>query len=159
MKKIIAVVMIAALMLSLTGCLGMPQQSEATEAPTDAPALKTYEKSFKGLQQYLIDRGLIPKKSTEDQADTLFYDLLGADYGERYILNGDAFIELYDFTNAKNDTAKSVLKDIKDDGKFQVIKDFDDLDAVISKSGKYVAVYNSRKSYDYDAITKELQNW
>ena len=72
---------------------------------------------------------------------------------------GTVFIELYDFSNAKNDTAESVLADIKDDGSFYAIDNYDKLTGVISASGKFAAVYNTKNQYDYAKITDELANW
>lgn len=203
MKKIIALILIAVLMLSLSCCAG---NTEPTAAPTEAPALSTYSKDFVGLQQYLIDQGLVAyadltglRKATADeaapteaatetatqaaqngteaatQAETqaptestvrtpVFYDLLGADDGIRYLISGTVFVELYDFSKAKDDksnkTAQKILADIKDDGKFTVVEGTDELTGVISKSGKYVVAYNEKNSYDkYADVTKVLENW
>ena len=158
MKKLLAILMIGALMLSLTGCFGMGGSStaaEPTETPTEPLGQEAYEQSFKGLQQYLIDRQLI---SSETKSE-LYYDLLGASDGARYVLTSSAFVELYDFTDADNDTAATVLADIKDDGKFYAVEGYDELTGVIAKSGKYVAVYNAKNGYEYEKITKELENW
>lgn len=174
MKKLLAILMIGLLMLSLTGCFAAP--AEPTEAPTEPLGQEAYEQNFKGLQQYLMDRSLIPSASlsdpatpdstaettastTSDSRTEVYYGILGADDGVRYTLQSTAFIELYDFTNADNDTAKAVLADIKDDGKFYVIEGYDEMTGVISKSGKYVAVYNAKNGYDYAKITDELENW
>ena len=188
MKKIITVLLIAVLMLSLTGCFGTGT-STPTETPTEVPALSTYTKDFRGLQQYLIDHSLIPyvklaslpatsneaqpteaastateattaTESTDDPRTPVYYDLLGADYGIRYALTATAFVELYDFSTADNATAKAILADIKDDGKFTMVDGLDELTGVISKSGKYVIVYNEKNSYDdYAKITAVLENW
>ena len=173
MKKIFAIVLAAVMMFSLTGCFGMGGTTTTSNEPaTEAPALSSYSKDFTGLQQYLIDHAFISYAklpSTADEATTateasssrsvVYYELLGADDGARYLLSGNAFIEFYDFTNADNDTAKSVLSDIKEDGKLTLIEGFDELTGVLSKSGKYLALYNTKNGYDYDKITAELENW
>lgn len=181
MKKIVTVLLIAVLMLSLTGCFGTGSNT-ATEAGTEPLSADAYVKDFRGLQQYLIDHSLVPSvklatEATSDSATTaattattatessdprtpLYYDLLGADNGIRYNLSTTAFIEIYDFSSANNDTAKAILADIADDGKFTVIEDLDELTGVISKSGKFVIAYNASNSYDgYEEITKVLENW
>jgi hypothetical protein len=171
MKKFLALALIVMMMLTLTGCFGIGStaSTEPTVDPEQAPALSTYTKDFAGLQQYLIDRALLPyadlSAATPDSSDAsakrtaVYYDIIGADNGVRYNLGGTVFIELYDFSNAKNDTAKSVLADIKDDGAFYPIENYDKLTGVISASGKYVAVYNTKNQYDYAKITDELANW
>ena len=165
MKKLLAILMIVLLMLSLTGCFGIgttttastssATSDEPTAEPTEPLKQEAYVQSFKGLQQYLIDRELISK----DQKSDVYYDILGAADGARYMLSNTAFIELYDFTDASSDTAKAVLADIKDDGKFYAIEGYSELTGVISKSGKYVAVYNDKNGYEYNKITDELDKW
>lgn len=178
MKKIVTVLLAAVLMLSLTGCFGTGSTTESTETPTEPPALSEYVKDFRGLQQYLIDHSLVPyvklaaaPATPSDAAPTeeptqandprtpVYYDLLGADYGVRYALTTTAYVELYDFSGADNATAKAILADIKDDGKFTVVDGLDELTGVISASGKYVIVYNAKNDYEYDKITAVLANW
>ena len=177
MKKIVTVLLIAVVMLSLTGCFGTGTTSTSTETPTEAPALETYTKDLRGLQQYFIDHSLVPyvkltsasatpseaatEAATEssDPRTAVYYDLLGANYGVRYYLSAVAYVELYDFTGANNATAQSILADIKDDGKFTLVDGLDELTGVISASGNYVIVYNAKNEYSYDDITKVLENW
>ena len=171
MKKLLALALIVMMMLTLTGCfgLGSTASTEPTVDAENAPDISTYNKDFAGLQQYLIDRALLPyadlTAATPDSSDSsakrtaVYYDMLGADNGIRYNVGGTAFIELYDFSNAKNDTAKAVLADIKDDGTFYAIENYDKLTGVISASGNFVAVYNTKNQYDYASVTDELANW
>ena len=175
MKKLFALVLIAVLMLSLTGCFGK-SGSSSTEPTTPPPALSTYTKDFFGLQQYLVDYGYVasvdlskynPASNDEPAADAtsgnrtaVYYDLLGADNGIRFVVGGTVFIEIYDFSSADNDTAKKVLADLKANGKVTVAEGLDELTGVISKSGKYVILYNAKNAYDgYSEITKVLENW
>jgi hypothetical protein len=171
MKKLLALALIVTMMLTLTGCfgLGSTASTEPTVDPEQAPDISTYTKDFAGLQQYLIDRAILPyadlSAATPDSSDSsakrtaVYYDMLGADNGVRYLISGTVFVELYDFSNAKNDTAKSVLADIKDDGVFYAIENYDKLNGAISASGKFVVVYNPKNQYDYAKITDELANW
>lgn len=176
MKKIFTVLLIAVLVLSLAACGNNSGSNTSTEAPTEAPALSTYTKDLRGLQQYLIDHSLVPSvklasssatpgeaatEATEasDPRTPVYYDLLGANYGVRYYLSAVAFVELYDFTGAGNATAQAILADIKDDGKFTLVDGLDELTGVISASGNYVIVYNAKNEYNYESITKVLENW
>ena len=171
MKKILAVLLAAAMMFALTGCIGTSSYSvrnatsdeEAKEISADA-----YKKDYDGLQQYLLDKGYIYSKmfagdDDEDGIDLeseIFYEIIGANDGTRYYFTDQkTFVEIYDFSGEQNDTAKKTLEDIKDDGKFKSIEAGDELTAVISKSGKYVIAYNAKNGYDYDKITDELENW
>ena len=176
--------MIAMLTLSLSGCFGSQQNNQPA---TEAPAIGTYTKDFIGLQQYLIDQGIVPyadlsglRKSTEDEKTAattateaateatstsrtaVYYDMMGADDGIRYLLSGTAFIELYDFSSASGDTAKNILADIKDDGKFILADGLDEMTGLISASGKYVITYNAKNNIDskiLDKITEALKSW
>lgn len=156
MKKLIAILLIGLMTLALTGCLGTPQPA-ATEDPNATEPLEAsaYEQSFKGFRQYMIDHKLVPSEGESE----LYYDLIGADNGTRFLLSGTAFVELYDFTDAKSDAAKATLADMKDDGKFTAVEGLNELTAEFSKSGNYVVVYDAKNSYDYAKITAELENW
>lgn len=198
MKKIIALLLIAVLMVTLTGCFGK-KSSSSTESATEPPALSTYTKDFWGLQQYLVDYSLVPAvkltnptataseatpaeaattatEATSEVRTSIYAELVGADQGARFLLNGSAFIEIYDFSNADNEIAKRILAEIKENSKkddskkdetastlvkgtFTVVDGLDELTGVISKSGKYVIAYNASNSYEYDTITKVLENW
>lgn len=174
MKKVLAILMIAVLAISLTGCFG--KSSSSSTEPTTAPKELSYYtgNGFFGLQQYLVDHGFVTDvdlskydpASTNEPADTtgarsaVYYDLVGANNGVRLYLAGGAFVELYDFSNPDNDTAKQFLADIKkNDGKITVEGNPDEVTCVISASGKIVMLYNPKKSYEYDKIIEALKNW
>ena len=154
MKKIIAFILIAVMALSLTGCYGLTGSS-AQEETYDPKEASAYEQSFDGLKQYLIEHSLVSKNN----ASEVYYDILGADDGVRYILSNTAFIELYDFSKADNETAKTVLADVADDGKLTAIDGLDELSGVISNSGKYLALYKEKDSGKCSDITAELAEW
>ena len=118
MKKIIALVTALILVLSLAACGGNTGSSTADEsAKAD---VSTYTKDFEGLQKYIADR------NQNGTTAEIYYDILGADNGVRYVLNGNAYVEIYDFSKADNATAKAILEDVKDDGVFVFVS----LDAV-----------------------------
>lgn len=156
MKKLALLMAAVLLMFSLTACLGTnTSTTSATTATGDEAEPSSYAKDFKGLKSYLIDSGLV----SSDAASEIYYDIIGASDGVRYTLSGSAFIEFYDFSGARDDTADSILADIEDDGKFTAIDGLDELTGVISASGSYVAAYNAVNNYDYASLTDVLENW
>lgn len=169
MKKLLAIMLAAMMIFALTGCGGSSYSIKDATKDEVAQEIKAsdYKKDFDGLQQYLLDKGYIfGKLYSNDGKDSIslkskvYYDIVGANNGIRYYFaNQNTFIEIYDFSGEQNDTAKKILADIKDDGKFRAVDGLDELNAVISKSGKYVIVYDPALSYDYAKITDELENW
>lgn len=164
MKRLFAILLAAALMLALTACGGSSNQIKDATTDEEAENIspKDYEKDFDGLQDYLLDKGYIFGRDGNGNSLTsdVYYDIIGANDGIRYYFtDGRTFVELYDFSGEQNDTAKEVLEDIEDDGKFYAIEGLDELTAVISDSGKYVIAYNENNKYDYKQITDELENW
>ena len=165
MKKVLAILLAAAMMLALTGCFGGTTNAiQNATSDEEAKAVKAddFTKDFDGLQDYLLTKGYI--YSADGNGTSLktevYYDVIGANDGVRYyFVDGKTFIEIYDFSGEQNETAKKVLADIEDDGKFKSIEAGDTLTGVISKSGKYVIVYNASNNYDYEKITDELENW
>ena len=158
MKKIIAV--IAALMitaLSLTGCFGMGanQASGSTADQANAQDVSAYDKDFAGLQKYITDRNTAEKQE-------IYYDIVGAKDGIRYIFNKNAYVEIYDFTGIESETAKKIMYEIKDNGKFRPMEDGTEMTGVITDSGNYVIAWDASRSYDYagKVATDELKaNW
>lgn len=170
MKRMIAILLAAMMLIALTGCVGGASytvKNATTDEEAKAVKAEKYDKDFKGLQQYLLDKGYIYSKmessdgsSTESLKSEVYYDIIGATDGIRYYFTDKkTFVELYDFSGKQDDTAKEILADIGDDGKFKVFDSGDELTGVISKSGKYVIVYNESNKYDYAKITDELENW
>lgn len=164
MKKLLAILLTAVMMLALTGCVGNSNAIRNATTDEQAKAVKAsdFKKDFQGLQDYLLTKGYIYSKDGNGDSlkSEIYFDVIGANDGIRYnFLDGRSFVEFYDFSGEQNDAAKSVLADIKDDGKFRAIDGLDELTAKISKSGKYVIAYNARNQYDYDKITAALEEW
>ena len=156
MKKIIALMLALVLVLSLTACFGTPNNGTSTTDQAKKLDVNAYKKDFEGLQKYIADNNSNPAKSE------LYYELLGADNGVRFIFNNNPYVEVYDFSKADNDTAKAILADIKDDGKFQPLPDGTEMTAVITASGKYVIAWDATRSYNYTdkVATDEVKaNW
>ena len=169
MKKLLAILLAAAMMFALAGCTGASYSVKNATSDEEAAEIKAadYAKDYNGLQQYLLDKGYIytvmysgnGEDSVKLKSD-IYYDIIGANNGVRYYFTDNkTFIEIYDYSGEQNDTAKKVLEDIKDDGKFKAIDAGDTLTGVISKSGKYVIAYNANNKYEYEKITNELENW
>ena len=158
MKKLIAMIAVLALVLSLTACFGTGSVNNngATADEANAADVSTYDKDFDGLQKYITDRNTSAVKAE------IYYDILGANNGVRYVLNSNAFVEIYDFSNADNETAKAILADVKDDGKFSPMENSAEMTAIITDSGKFLLAWDATRSYDYTnkVATDELKsNW
>lgn len=158
MKRIIAI--IAALIitaLSLTGCFGMGTNtaSGSTADQAEAADISTYSKDFEGLQKFITDRNTAEKQE-------IYYGIVGAKEGVRYVFNKNAYIEIYDFTDTDSEKAKEIIYDIKDDGKFRPMEDGTVMTGVVTDSGNYVLAWDASRSYDYagKVATDELkENW
>lgn len=156
MKKILALMTALIMVLSLTACFGAGNTGSSTADQAQAADVDTYDKDFDGLFKYIADR------NSNGTKGELYYDVIGAVNGARYIINGNAYVEVYDFTGADSDTAKAILADIKDDGKFRPVEDGTEMTAVITDSGSYVVAWDAARSYDYTGkiATDELKaNW
>lgn len=156
MKKIIVLAAALLMVLSLTGCFGTTPSNSSTADQANAADVSTYAKDFEGLQKYITDRN---NNTTKQE---LYYEIVGADNAARIVLNGNSFVEIYDYSKANNDTAKAILEDIKDDGKFRPMEDSTEMTAVITKSGKYVLAWDATRGFDYEkkVATEELkENW
>ena len=159
MKKIIAIT--AALIitaLSLTGCFGLGSNNSSGSSTADqanAADVSSYSKDFEGLQKYVTDRNSAEKQE-------IYYDIVGAKDGVRYIFNKNAYVEIYDYSSADNETAKKIIEDIKDDGTFRPMEDGTKMTGIVTDSGKYVLAWDASRSYDYagKVATDELKaNW
>ena len=168
MKKIIALITALVLVLSLTACMGGGTQTSGSSSDQAKP-IKEYSKDFDGLKKYIADYN-----AGGSEAE-LFYSILGADNGKRYILNGNAYVEIYDFSSYVNasatpdqatadqaakdgdkyESAKAFFAKIKD-GKVRLLENGTELSVMITNSGKYVLLYDETRGYDYArAVTSE----
>lgn len=159
MKRIIALAAALIMALTLTSCFGTGMGNSAGTATADqgsAAEVASYDKDFEGLQKYITDR------NANSEKQEIFYDIVGADNGVRYVFNKNAYVEIYDFSSMKNDVAKNIIADIKDDGKFRPIEDGTQMNGAVTDSGKYVLAWDSTRGYDYDnkvATAELLENW
>ena len=174
MKKMIAFLLIAVLAISLTGCFG----GGSSKKETSTEPIEEYAKeNFLGLQKLIVDyygvEGVDLSKfdpaSTNEPADTasvraaVYYDLIGAETGVRINISNSAFIDLYDFTNADNDTAKAFLakvnEAVKNDEKIEIEGSPYKVSCAVSGTGNIVMLFKG-KSDDYKDIIDALKkNW
>ena len=168
MKKIIALITALVMVLSLTACMGGGTQTTGASSDQAGP-VSSYSKDFSGLKKYIADR------NTGGSEADLYYTILGADNGKRYILNGNAYVEIYDFSSFKSGStpdqatsdqaqARKAAEDffgmIKD-GKVKLLENAPDMTVVITNSGKYVLMWDETRGYDYagSVATDELKKY
>lgn len=155
MKKIIAFVLAALLMLSLAGCGGNAKVDTPTklEDPKEKGSVnyKDYPDTLEGLCEYMADMGygydFEDGKKGKDATDPVYMkaDLIGAESGYKYSYTYDGkngVLELYHYT----DTDNQWYKQIKEEGKLTISDEIEGgtVDAILSSSGKYVMIH----SYD-----------
>ena len=166
LKKIIALIAALALVMSLTACFGVAQQSGSTADEANAKDVSSYDKDFKGLVKYIAD------SNNGSVVQEIYYDIIGADHGTRIIFNNNPYVEIYDFSSVVDDTAtadsadparaKEVYEDIRDDGKFKPMEDGIEMDARITDSGKYVIAWDASRGFDYEkkvATVDVISSW
>ena len=158
MKKIFAILLIIAIAVSLTACMGTTSGTSAT-TPTEKVKIedvdiKNYEKNFSGMLSQLYDSELITGDKTETQAD-----VVGAKKGVRYNVDKTNFVEFYAVdTDATPDEAEKMFDSIADGGKYNPLG-LQDMKGVVSGSGKYVMLYKADSSFDYSKIEKEFKKF
>lgn len=168
MKKIFALILCILMIGSLCACGadplyngGVATADETAVAETEAKKadITKYEKTFDGMQEYLIDSELLP--SDEKVKSETLGSLIGAkEKGSRYMLSSSAFIEFYEYDLENlNDVANNIFSQIEKDGTFVVAEGLETLTGVKSSSGKFLAVYNKNLSYDYDKIISEFKQF
>ena len=168
MKRLFALVLCIFLVMSLCACGADPLYNGGAATSDETAVAQTevkkaditkYEKTFDGMQKYLIDSELLPSDE-KAKTDTLG-SLIGAkDKGYRYMLSSSAFIEFYEYDLENlNDVAKNIFSQIEKDGTFVVAEGLETLTGVKSSSGKFLAVYNAAISFDYDKIIAEFKQF
>lgn len=157
MKKIISALLMAFLIaVSAAGCGyndALEQASKANQQTTSASqsaseqtskeAEKVYKDSFDGLCSYMQDKGYYTDKAVKTEMDASF---IGAKQGIKYSISNNLAIELYEYDTAKlNDTAKEIVKEVKDSNSFTIIEGYPVNAAYLSDNGKYLMIYNDTK--------------
>lgn len=154
MKKIISALLMASVIaISAAGCGyndALEQASKANQQTTSASqsaseqtskeAEKVYKDSFDGLCSYMQDKGYYTDKAVKTEMDASF---IGAKQGIKYSISNNLAIELYEYDTTKlNDTAKEIVKEVKDSNSFTIIEGYPVNAAYLSDNGKYLMIYN-----------------
>lgn len=157
MKKIISALLMASVIaISAAGCGyndALEQASKANQQTTSASqsaseqtskeAEKVYKDSFDGLCSYMQDKGYYTDKAVKTEMDASF---IGAKQGIKYSISNNLAIELYEYDTTKlNDTAKEIVKEVKDSNSFTIIEGYPVNAAYLSNNGKYLMIYNDTK--------------
>jgi predicted small lipoprotein YifL len=157
MKKIISALLMAfVIAVSAAGCGyndALEQASKANQQTTSASqsaseqtskeAEKAYKDSFDGLCSYMQDKGYYTDKAVKTEMDASF---IGAKQGIKYSISNNLAIELYEYDTAKlNDTAKEIVKEVKESNSFTIIEGYPVNAAYLSDNGKYLMIYNDTK--------------
>lgn len=157
MKKIISALLMASVIaISAAGCGyndALEQASKANQQTTSASqsaseqtskeAEKVYKDSFDGLCSYMQDKGYYTDKAVKTEMDASF---IGAKQGIKYSISNNLAIELYEYDTAKlNDTAKKIVKEVKESNSFTIIEGYPVNAAYLSDNGKYLMIYNDTK--------------
>lgn len=157
MKKIISALLMASVIaISAAGCGyndALEQASKANQQTTSASqsaseqtskeAEKVYKDSFDGLCSYMQDKGYYTDKAVKTEMDASF---IGAKQGVKYSISNNLAIELYEYDTTKlNDTAKEIVKEVKESNSFTIIEGYPVNAAYLSDNGKYLMIYNDTK--------------
>lgn len=161
MRRLCLALSLVIVILAMTSCgagdVGgpgyVPSGTVSDTQSVEEKTQKDFEDNLSGLVSYMKYKELISGESKIMAAQ-----FIGAVSGERYVFslnNSNISVELYEYDiNNLNDIAKRVTNQIKESGKFK-IKD-EEILASISKSGKYVMIYND-KSNNKENLNKASQ--
>ena len=160
MKRIIALLLcLGMLAFAASGCGGSQKSTTATGDEARSLNASDYENNLGGLCNYLSALGYINANSKNEgvtysrMRGTIIgasLDSADSDYsGKRFTAKktGDTVIELYEFDlNKLNDTAKSVIDSVKNDGTFENAMGETVEDVYLSENGKFLMIYSDKSS-------------
>lgn len=149
MKKLLPIILCAAIVFSVSGCTGGGTQLTALSADNvpsaDSVKMDDYKDNLDGLEKYLKKRAFLP---SELEPTEMAYNLIGAVNGHRYMFtfNGSAVTaEFYEFDlNKLNDDAKKTIENVKKNGEFELLGIA--TEATLSDNGKYMMIYTDNSS-------------
>lgn len=161
MKRLVAILLSILVVVSLSACTmgtdgtklnGGTDATEATQAPQ--ADIDKYAKDFDGMQEYLKELDLISDKKGDKTI--MQAELIGAKQGVRYKIDTTNFVEFYEFDiTATPDEAENVLNAFNNGESYKVLG-IEDVNGVVSNSGKYVMLYPATSTYDYSKIEEEF---
>lgn len=158
-KKWIAVLLAAALCLSMTACASSQQTAtvkmetstvaedgEETAAEIKDPA--DYEDDIQGLCRFLEDC-----KVTAGEKIQMSYDVIGAVNGYKYAYSyndSNVQLEIYEFPEEDiSETAQEIIDAVRGNGEFEILDNT--IPAQISADGRYLMIYTDSKAEKEDA--------
>jgi hypothetical protein len=164
MKKIIALLLCACCFASVSaGCgytdaLDKAASSSATSTDDSANQSSSsnddenkvnasdYSSNLDGLVQYFVDMNYI-KDSVVKNKTEMDYSLLGATSGYKFTVSNNFTIELYEFDNKADATAKEIISSVKQDGSFSILG-LNPVTAYLSDNEKYLMIYSDKSIND-----------
>lgn len=161
MKKILPIILCAAIVFSVSGCMGGGNQLQALSSDNvpKADSVKTddYKDNLEGLEKYLKKRAFLPNSEPTEMA----YSMIGAIGGHRYMFsfnNSAVTAEFYEFDLKKlNDDAKKTIDSVKKNGEFEILGM--STKATLSDNGKYLMVYTDNSGEETNTTrTKDVLN-
>ncbi|MBR2714957.1 MAG: hypothetical protein IKB73_01975 [Ruminococcus sp.] len=164
MKRLVALLLCILVMISISACtMGtdgtqLNKDTSATEE-TKAPEvdITKYKKDFDSMQKYLIKMELLSDK--KDAKTVMQADIIGAKTGVRYKLDTTNFVEFYELDTKATPDEGQKLYDAISSGKTYKVLGVEELEGVVSGSGKYLMLYPVTSSYDYSNLEKEFKKF
>ena len=125
MKKILPIILCAAIVFSVSGCVSSGTQLTALSTDNvpkaDSVKVKDYDDNLDGLEKYLKKRAFLPDMDGTEMS----YGMIGAKAGHRYMFtfnNSQVTAEFYEYDLKNlNDEAKKTIESVKKDGKFELL--------------------------------------
>lgn len=158
LKKILAVVLVIAMAMALTGCMNTNTTSYAelsVSAEEKNPDMGAYTNDFDGIVSYMKDCELIAGDGTDMSAD-----FIGAVKGQKFSFTYEgvkATCEIYEYdTENLTDEAKAIIEDVKANGHFTALDT--EVKAVVSDSGKFLMIYVNDSDEDVQVKMAERIN-
>ena len=156
LKKILAVVLVAVMAMSLTGCMtnrGQVSTELVVSAEEKNPDMSLYTNDFDGITEYLADCEVIAGEGTDMSAD-----FIGAKIGKKYSFSYEgqkATCEIYEYDLENlSDTAKTVLESVKTKGYFESLDT--EVKATLSNNGKFLMIYVNTAKADNEVQQKMI---
>ena len=157
-KKWLAVAMIAALCLSMTGCMSnsgavsgvatLETSAAADGEETVAKDPSAFEDGIQGLCAYMEDC-----KVTAGERIQMEYGVIGAVNGYKYTYtyeDSQVQLEVYEFpTEDVSEQVQSIVDSVKANGSFELLDNV--IPAQISEDGRYMLIYTDEKAEKKDA--------
>ena len=156
MKKILPIILCAAIVFSVSGCVSSGTQLTALSTDNipkaDSVKVKDYDDNLDGLEKYLKKRAFLPDMDGTEMS----YGMIGAKAGHRYMFTFNnsqvtAEFDEYDLKNL-NDEAKKTIESVKKDGKFELLGMT--TEATLSDNGKYLMVYTDNSGEELNKTRK-----